>query len=84
MDIRSLFPVRTHYSRSGGRSSLPPEHTQGFRENAAKETRRQLNHDRETITIDGPISPALQTYLDAPVIWRVVGQEELDTLNKRT
>ena len=83
MDIRKLFSSRP-CSRSGGRSSLPPEHTQGFRDNAAMNARIQRDIDRETIYVDGPISPELQAYLDAPVVWRVVGREELDELNAKS
>ena len=43
--------------------------------------RRQRDIDRETIYVDGPVSPELQDYIDAPVVWRVVGREELDKLN---
>ena len=83
MDIRSLFAPRRNTARSGGFSSLPREHTQGFRDNAAMNARIQRNIDRETIYIEGIVSPELQAYLDKPVTWRVVGREELYTLNKR-
>ena len=83
MDIRSLFPVRASYSRSGGRSSVDLSDSIQGKENRLQRVRDQLNYDRETVTLDGPISPALQTYLDAPVKWRVVGQAELDELNSK-
>ena len=83
MDIRSLFAPRRRTARSGGFSSLPREHTQGFRDNAAMNARIQRDIDRETIYVDGPVSPELQAYLDAPVVWHVVTREELDELNGR-
>ena len=83
MDIRSLFPVRTHYSRSGGTSSLPPEHSLLWRENHLRHVREQQSIDRETVTIDGEITPDIQRALDMHVIWRIVTQSELDKLNNR-
>ena len=83
MDIRSLFAPRRHTARSGGFSSLPREHTQGFKDNAALNAQIHRNIDRETIYIEGLVSPELQAYLDAPVVWRVVARAELDELNGR-
>ena len=83
MDIRSLFAPRRHTARSGGFSSLPREHTQGFKDNAALNAQIQRDIDRETIYIDGPDSPQMREYLNKPVIWHVVTREELDKLNGR-
>ena len=84
MDIRELFPVRTHYSRSGGSASLPPEHSLLWRENQLQHVRELLTRDRETVLIDGPITPAIQAILDEPPReYRACTREELDELNGR-
>ena len=82
MNIRRIFPSRS-LSRSGGRSTLPPEHTQGFRDNAAMNAQIQRNIDRETIYILGEISAELQNYIDRPFKCHIVTKEELDKLNGR-
>ena len=82
MDIRELFPVRTHYSRSGGSTSLPPEHSLLWRENQLQHVRELLTRDREAVLIDGPITPAIQAILDEPPReYRACTREELDELN---
>ena len=83
MDIRSLFAPRRHTARSGGFSSLPREHTQGFKDNSALNAQIQRNIDRETIYIEGPDSQEMREYLNKPVIWHVVTREELEELNGR-
>ena len=78
-----MFAPRRRTARSGGFSSLPREHTQGFKDNAALNAQIQRDIDRETIYIEGPDSTQMREYLNKPVIWHVVTREELDELNGR-
>ena len=82
MDITQILGPRRHYSRSGGRSSIDLSDSIQGKENRLERVRAQRRQDLETVYVEG-MTPELQAYLDAPVTWRVVGQEELDTLNKR-
>jgi len=61
MDIRLIFGVRGSYGRSGGSSSLPPEHSLAWRENQLQWTRAQQSIDRETVYIEGPPQPVTFT-----------------------
>ena len=82
MDIRALFGPRRHYSRAGGRSSIDLSDSIQGKENRLKRVREQQTLDRETIYIEGELSCQMRAYLDSPVTFRLVTDEELKELNR--
>ena len=82
MDIRSLFPVRASYSRSGGSTSIDLSDSIQGKENRLNRVREQQALDRETIYIEGELSCQIRAYLDSPVTFRIVTDKELKELNK--
>ena len=71
MNIREIYPDYVSAGscrRSGGSTSLPPEHSRAGKENALQRVREILNHDRETVLIDGPISSELRRGWISPML----------------